>query len=462
MVRNLAAGPRACVAVILTAAGALYCCTRTANSAPEAPPSAVNDLTKVAVQFDVSGVLKLNQAGENKELPLSVHAKFDYAERVMALDAQDLPQRSTRYYRQAEARIKVGSDPSTSQLRSDRRLVVAEIVDNAARLFSPAGPLTRDELDLIAVMGNSLTADRFLPKNAVVTGQTWEPAGEDLAIWLGIDAVARSDVKVKCAQVTAATVELGLSGNVQGAIEGVATDIDVEGSLTYSRETRRVTAVKITVQERRAIGHVHPGLDVKAELSMQMTPVAEVADLSDASLADLPLEASDESLLVECAAASGKFRLHHDRRWHIMGDEPESMALRFVDRGELVAQCNISPLPPADPKNPPTLEKFQEDVRRTLDKNFSQFVEAQEGTLEGGRRIYRVVAAGAVEDVAIRWHYYLVQDEQGRMAALSFTAEEEMEPRLVEADQPLVATFELLDVSKTTARLLAPPAKIRR
>ena len=41
----------------------------------------------------------------------------------------------------------------------------------------------------------------------------------------------------------------------------------------------------------------------------------------------------------------------HDRRWHVTVDRPELTVLRLVDRGELIAQCNISPAPDAKPGN---------------------------------------------------------------------------------------------------------------
>ncbi|MCH9007895.1 hypothetical protein IIA29_07795 [candidate division KSB1 bacterium] len=113
--------------------------------------------------------------------------------------------------------------------------------------------------------------------------------------------------------------------------------------------------------------------------------------------------------------------------------EPRSLAvLRMVDRGELLAQCNLSALPKV--KKPVTLAEFQRDVERSLGNNFGRFVSAAQNVNESGYAVFRVVVRGTVSQLPIQWIYYLVQDRRGHRVSLAFTLEQSLRERFAEAD----------------------------
>src|SRR5262249_58085648 len=75
------------------------------------------------------------------------------------------------------------------------------------------------------------------------------------------------------------------------------------------------------------------------------------------------------------------YRFTYDRRWHIIREEPTLVVMRLVDRGELVAQCNVSPsdlsLTKAEGGGEaagfPELSQFQTQVQEALGKLFGHF-----------------------------------------------------------------------------------------
>ena len=99
----------------------------------------------------------------------------------------------------------------------------------------------------------------------------------------------------------------------------------------------------------------------------------------------------DQSLL-EYEAPAHTFGFRYDRQWFVTSDEPNVAILRMIQRGELVAQCNISALLAVQKEI--TLAGFQQEIQNSLDKNFGQFVKASEETTPEGYRVYRVVANG--------------------------------------------------------------------
>ena len=127
--------------------------------------------------FRVSAVLNVSgkvypEAGPDKALNLAADAKFIYDERRLAgtgREAQTL--RSVRHYDQAFATIHeqaVGAKAGVEQhsrpaLREALRLVVATGQSDGVEVFSPSGPLTVAEVQLLKYPGDSLASLSLLP-----------------------------------------------------------------------------------------------------------------------------------------------------------------------------------------------------------------------------------------------------------------------------------------------------------
>ena len=120
-----------------------------------------------------------------------------------------------RNYRDAEAEVKVGQGLAALKLNPERRMIVAQIDDQGAALFCPLGPLTRDDLELVDIQGNSLAVSGVLPNQPVRVGDRWELNRELLAVLLGLDAITRSDVQGTLEKLDGQTAIL----TIQGAVE---------------------------------------------------------------------------------------------------------------------------------------------------------------------------------------------------------------------------------------------------
>lgn len=399
--------------------------------------------TRVEAMLDVGGEIMLVEDGRPRTHPMSVSAQINYDERhLMVRKDEPYTNRSVRFYRRTRADIKIGEGTVQPVLRESRRLIVADEENDRVLIFSPTGPLTRAELDLIEIPANSLLLDRLLPAQPVKMGERWRHDDALLAKLLGLDAVSQSDVHSELKQVTGGRAKIELEGKLLGAIGGVATEIEVKAKYRFDLNQHRVTGLGLLVKEKRAIGLVNTGLDVVAKLQLALAPVDGDGELSDAALAQLPLEPRPEFLALECESPTKKFRVYHKRDWHLMTDAGDLLALRYLDRGELVAQCNISSLANVEPGKRPSLADFQRDLESSLGKSFERFVEASESTSSHGHHIYRVIAEGRVSDLAIQWHYYLIADGEGHLAVFAFTLESELAERFGDADEVLAATIE--------------------
>jgi hypothetical protein len=186
---------------------------------------------------------------------------------------------------------------------------------------------------------------------------------------------------------------------------------------------------------------------VVAQLRMTITPVSSTeVDVDQEVLDGMSGEtagASQTMLIHE--AMRDEFRLTYDRRWYITGDYPTRLTLRLLDRGELIAQCHISPVSKKAAERQSTLEEYQRDVQFALGERFGELTNASQWEDARGQRVYCVAARGKVDELPIVWRYYLMAHPHGQRVAIAFTVEEGLAARLGDLDQNLVRGLEILE-----------------
>ena len=376
----------------------------------------------------------------------SAQASLNYDERTLEYASTDAgPLRSIRCYHKAAATLHWESDNKQDTLRDQRTTIGVLIEPPRASLYSPAGPLTRDELDLIDLFGNSLLLDRLLPEKAVAVGESWKHSSNLAGALFGLDAVAQSDLQSTLVSVAQGVARLEMSGHVEGAIEGASSTIDVKAKYRFQLDTGRITWFGILVKVDNSIGPAGPGLEGTARVQMTIAPGASAPPLVDAALKDLALKPTPELLQLAYESPAGGWRLLYDRRWFLVRDQKELAKLKLIDKGATLAQCNIAALPNAVPGKTVTLEEFQEDVRKALGKNLQALIEAGQRPNLSGYQVQRVVAEGVQQELPIRWLYYLVADKSGRQVVFIFTVESRLLPRFNGADEALLAAVRLTE-----------------
>lgn len=401
------------------------------------------DMQRIQAVLEVKGELRLNPAGTGvTKLPLEVSGKVLYKERLLEYAAEWNKRRSVRLYEIADAKIKIGNGVVQQDLSKNNRLLTVQGIGNRTAFAGMHGPLTRDELELVDIQANSLLLDTLLPSGPVEIGDEWKVADGPLAAFFAWDVVTQNQLKVSLKTVNDGIAVLEVDGKVHGAVEGVASDVEMKAKVNFNLQTRQINWLAANIGEQRAIGHAEPGFDVTARLRLATVPLKESAELSDSALASLPLGQDISKAPLRFDAAESHFRILHDRRWHVMSDRHDLCVLRYIDGGDLIAQCNVSILPDFDVGKYLSLEEFQAEVRRSLGENFQQFIEATKAQHDEGRRVLRVVASGVSSEIPIQWVYYHISDANGRRAALAFSLETDLVAQFAEADREIADSFE--------------------
>lgn len=404
------------------------------------------DKDRIVALLEVGGEVKEVVDGKVQGMKMSVDCNFSYDERTLEAPTASVDRlRSARYYDKLDAVITVEDEAIKPVLRPQRRLIGVEIAPPKTTLFSPHGMLTRDELDLIDVLANSLLLDRLLPEKEVAVGESWKHPDELVVALLGLDAARECEVQSVLKEVTETVARMELSGNVKGALGGVSTEIELKAKYRFDLKTKRIDWLGLLVKELRSIGHVKRGLDTVARFQIEISPGAAAPQLTDAALAALSLKPTVGLSQLTHESAERDWQFTHDRSWYVIGNHRDLTVLRRVDRGELIAQCNVSVLPKSAPGKQLSLNQFQADVQKALGKSFGEFVQAGQWASEANYRVYRVAVRGEVSQLPIHWYYYLVADEHGHQVAFAFTVEYKLAERFDKADEELVRCFRFAD-----------------
>src|SRR6476659_2529841 len=194
------------------------------------------------VLVEVEGKLKLNAEGQEiKHLPLKASAELQYVERVIPAGKQSSAVRLVREYQTAKADIKLHESELKNELRTDRQLICVQTDAKSTTIFSPLGPLTREELDLVTVPGGGLLLDGLLPQRQLKTGEQWTLDDSAVVRLLGLESVNQQALSCTFTSVKDNVAIISLAGKVGGAIGGVSSDMELKGKLNYDLKQKTIT-----------------------------------------------------------------------------------------------------------------------------------------------------------------------------------------------------------------------------
>ena len=381
------------------------------------------------------------------EQPIRAESHLSFHQRPAGLAASGeaaLPG-AVRQYQQAEARLTVGDAETAVSLASDAEFVHVGGDKGSLQAWLAEGFLTQAEHDLLVVPFDPLLAAALEPPVDGTSGDTWAIDQDAAAGLLCIDAVTTGRLEATIGEPTddASVSDVLLTGTIAGAVDGVPTAIEVDGTYAWSRVTGLAT-LEVGLHETRQPGHVAPGFQVEARLTVNCRPATGAepakrrAKLSAVSTGPggrfrRGPGRSGGRWLVDPHA---RYDLIYPDAWHLIEQGGERATLRLIDRGALIGEVVIRPLPPTD--TPLTLEALQGDIERSLAGQFSHLVAAAESQRSDGTTILRVASAGEDAGLPFEWIHYHVSAADGPRVSLSFMVESRHRERFAEADMRLV------------------------
>jgi hypothetical protein len=396
---------------------------------------------KIDARFEHNGEVTVDNAGQSdkaKKLKMKTVADLVFHQRLTG-SAKD-PQ-AIRYYDSSYGNFNIHKGKSKASLENKNRLIVARLKSKPGQRIQIASVqdlLNQSELNLIKNPADPLTYAGLLSKKSGAEGDKWEANKNALADFLAVDRILYTDAKMMLKTATRATARIYLLGQVDATVDDVGTSMKVSAVFDVDRKSNQVTQVRLSINENRQAGQVAPGFEGKSRVNIQLSSDDSCKHLSTANLKRLTQSRRIKQRL-QWMSDAGRFALEYDPRWKMIASENQAAILRYVDDGDLMAQCNVVQLPSRPASNPLTLAKYREEIEKIVrpDKT-AKLVGAKEIKTAQGLDAFRVTVKGVEKDVPVKWIYYHVAAEDGRRLTFIFTLEQEIADVFQPSDQRMV------------------------
>ncbi|HSQ56463.1 MAG TPA: hypothetical protein VLM40_12040, partial [Gemmata sp.] len=366
-------------------------------------------------------------------------ARHIFSERVLTV-ADGLVYASARHYTEAAASAIVGHDRTGRALSAERRLIVARRTPDGLVCFSPAGTLTRDELDLVTEHFNPQCLACLLPGKVVNVGETWTIAASAAEAACLFDVIVKSQLTGKLTTLKDGIASFTVDGTAEGIENGAKTTVTVNATGSFDIAAARITELKWKQKDEREQGPASPASKVEATILLKREALAELPmELSDDAMAKLPQGNIPARLLdIRYADPQGRYSIVHPRDWHVTGQTDAHLVLRLVDRGEFVAQATVSAWRKMEPGKHTSADDFKKALVDLPGWKSERVLAEGELPAGEGRWLFRLSAEGKIDSQPVVQTFYLLAGPRGDQVAVTIAVTPEKFKALGTRDAELV------------------------
>lgn len=395
--------------------------------------------SRIAMSMKLSGDMIVVQNGKPASLKLTAAAEHRYRERLLE------PNKVARFYDDARAVITVDSGANPRMLRPDRRLIVAQRPKDALVCYSPAGSLTREELELVAEHFDSLALAGVLPSKPVTVGDSWKLADNVVQALCSFDSIASHELQAKLVELKSGVAFISVEGSAKGAELGAQATVKVTATAKFDLGKRLLTSLEWKQTDARDQGPASPAVNAETTVTIARESVELPAELSDVALVAVPkgFDVPDVQTRLTVSDVKGRFTLSCSREWQLTGRTESQMVLRLIDGGEFVAQATITPWQAASPGQLTDPKTFREQMVASPGWRFTEALgEGAMPSQPNGKRAYRFAARGQMGDVEVIQVFYLVASPKGEQLVVAVTFKPALATKLGGRDAALLDGIE--------------------
>jgi hypothetical protein len=400
---------------------------------------------KVRLDMKLSGEMRIRKEDKTVPLKLEADAVHEYPERILVVGQDGLVQKTARLYETAKATITVGGDRAERSLRPERRLFVAQYHKDQALVYSPSGPLTREELDLTAGQFDSAAVTGLLPGKEVSVGDTWKVSASVVQALCNFEGLTEHDLTGKLESVTGDTASFRLTGTASGIDVGAIAKLKIEATGRFDLKAKRLLALEWKQKDERDQGPVSPVTVVESTTRLKREPIEQPEALSDVALVPVPQDWEPPAPMTQLdyRDPQGRYSLLYPRCWHITASVKDQLVLRCMDRGDFVAQVTLTPWKKAEKGKHLTPEEFKQAMNDMAGWEPEKELQAGEVPAENGRWVYRYSTSGHMDSITAVQNCYLVATPEGEQMIVVFTMTPKQVDKLGARDLSLIGSLEI-------------------
>jgi hypothetical protein len=261
--------------LVLIAAPVLW-----AETYPLAEEVKAGDCCRYKLEMTLSGELRFYKDDKFVPVKLSAKATHQFPERVLAAGKNGLAERTARVYDSAAVEITVGGNRSERRLRKERSLIAAQRINDTGLSYSPSGPLTREEIEVLDHF-DTLSLTGLLAGKAVAVGETWKPNNAVTQALCHFEGLTEQDVSCKLESVKDNIAHVKVTGTAQGIELGALVKVQVDAAYQFDLVRKRIVGVDWKQKDERDQGPASPASTVETGWKVELHSIEQPDSLSD-------------------------------------------------------------------------------------------------------------------------------------------------------------------------------------
>ena len=361
---------------------------------------------RVSTRVELSGTLTVPaEKDKPASKPMSVRgtSAIEYDERILDVATDGQVRKTARICLRTDFHRTLGDRPQESTLRPEVRRLILLRHQNKEVPFSPDGPLTWGEIDLIRTDVFTPALTGLLADRAVRLGDRWSATPAAIQELTDLERIDEGTLECRLEQFT--TVEkrrharVSFRGTVRGGNEDGPNRQQLEGYFFFDLESNHLSYLFIQGKhfmldkDGKEVGRVEGRFVLTRQANTRC------AELSESALKNVTLEPNADNTLLLYDNVDLGVRFLYARRWRVTGVRGTQVTLDGADGSGLL--LTLDPLTKA-----PTGERFLNESREWLGKQQA--------------RLLRVDPARTVRSSPILEHFALEAEMGGQKFVMDY------------------------------------------
>lgn len=293
-------------------------------------PFAAGQQYHVSCRVELSGSLTPEaEPGKPAPKPLTLtgESAIEYDERILAAESNGEVRKTARVYRRIDFQRKVGDKAQQTTIRPAVRRLVLLRHKSTEVPFSPDGPLTWGEIDLVRTDVFTPALAGLLADKAVSVGERWTASTGAVQELTDMEQIDEGRVECKLEQLTQLPqagqdrrhARVSFAGSVRGVGEDGPSRQQLEGYFYFDLESNHLSYLflkgthLLLDKQGKEVGRVE-GRFVLTRQAQQKS-----ADLADEALRGWVLEPNADNTLLLYDDPGLGLRFLYPRRWRAAG-----------------------------------------------------------------------------------------------------------------------------------------------
>jgi hypothetical protein len=338
----------------------------------------------VSTRVELAGSLSLPPDKEHpnpKPLAVTGTSAIEYDERILDLERDGRVRKTARLYRRIDFDRSVGDRPQHNTIRPAVRRLILLRLKQVEVPFSPDGPLTWGEIDLVRTDVFTPALAGLLPDQPVRPGDRWTASDAAIQELTDLERIEEGKVECRLEQITLVEqrrhARVAFTGTVRGVNEDGPNRQRLDGYCFFDLESNHLSYVYLKGEnflldrDGKTLGRIE-GRFVLTRQAPQRRP-----DLTDEALKGVALEPNADNTLLLYDNPELGARFLYPRRWRVGGVRGRQVAVD--EAGGSGVLVTLEP-----PERVPTGAQFQAEVQDWLRRQKARVLRSEGPTRVAG------------------------------------------------------------------------------